>query len=122
MKYIITESQHQKLKNYENDLTEVIQDYVDFTLDKIRDESEEWGMGEMDAIHEVSSVDKIVVDRVVAVSKFKVYIKIYKNSKREDFDNLRAEIQYRLEDWFPNIELYIDDIIDDRKFGPGIDW
>ena len=36
MKYIITESQHQKLKNYENDLTEVIQDYVDFTLDKIR--------------------------------------------------------------------------------------
>ena len=122
MKYIITESQHQKLKNYEKDLTEVIQFYVDFTLDKIRDDSEEWGLGEMDEIDEVNSVNKIVVDRVVPISKIKVYIDIYKNSKREDFDNLRAEIQYRLEDWFPNIELYIDNIIDERTFGPGIDW
>lgn len=122
MKYIITESQHQKLKNYENDLAEVIQDYIDFTLDKIRDDSEEWGMGEMDELHEVQSVDKIVVNRVVKVSKIKVYVDIYKNSNRYDFDNLRAEIQYRLENWIPNIEIYIEEIIDERTFGPGIDW
>ena len=76
----------------------------------------------MDAIHEVQSVDKIVVDRVVAINKIKVYVNIYRNSNRNDFDNLRAEIQYKLEDWFPNIELYVENIIDDRKFGPGIDW
>jgi hypothetical protein len=95
---------------------------IDSTLDIIKEESDDWGMGEMDELDEVSSVDKIVVDRVVTINKIKVYVNIYKNSNREDFDNLRAEIQYRLEDWFPNIELYIENIIDDRKFGPGIDW
>jgi hypothetical protein len=115
MKFIITESQGKSIDN-------MIQRMIDSTLDIIKEESDDWGMGEMDELDEVSSVDKIVVDRVVTINKIKVYVNIYKNSNREDFDNLRAEIQYRLEDWFPNIELYIKNIIDDRKFGPGIDW
>lgn len=115
MKYIITEFQVKSLHN-------VIQGMINSTLDTLKEESDEWGMGEMDELDEVSSVDKIVVDRVVTINKIKVYVNIYKNSNREDFDNLRAEIQYRLEDWFPNIELYIENIIDDREFGPGIDW
>ena len=100
----------------------IIQDLINSELESIQIESEDWGMGEMDEIDEVQSVDKIVVDRVVTINKIKVYVNIYKNSNRYDFDNLRAEIQYRLERWLPNIELYIEDIIDDRKFGPGIDW
>ena len=115
MKFIITESQGKSIDN-------MIQRMIDSTLDIIKEESDDWGMGEMDELDEVSSVDKIVVDRVVTINKIKVYVNIYKNSNREDFDNLRAEIQYRLEDWFPNIELYIENIIDDREFGPGIDW
>jgi hypothetical protein len=115
MKYVITESQSKSFQ-------EMIQRLIDNTFETIKEESEDWGMEEMDAIHEVQSVDKIVVDRVVTINKIKVYVNIYKNSNRYDFDNLRAEIQYRLEDWIPNIELYIEDIIDDRKFGPGIDW
>jgi hypothetical protein len=115
MKYIVTESQVKSLQPR-------IQKLIDSELDSLRTESEEWGMSEMDEIHEIQSVDKIVVDRVVTVSKIKVYVNIYRNTNRNDFDNLRDEIQYRLEDWFPNIELYIEDIIDDRKFGPGIDW
>jgi len=115
MKYIVTESQVKSLQPR-------IQKLIDSELDSIRTDSEDWGMEDMDAIHEVQSVDKIVIDRVVTVSKIKVYVNIYRNSNRNDFENLRAEIQYKLEDWFPNIELYIEDIIDDRKFGPGIDW
>jgi hypothetical protein len=115
MKYIVTESQVKSLQPR-------IQKLIDSELDSIRTDSEDWGMEEMDAIHEVQSVEKIVVDRVVTISKIKVYVNIYRNSNRNDFDNLRGEIQYKLEDWFPNIELYIEDIIDDRKFGPGIDW
>ncbi len=103
-------------------MDEIIQDLINSELESIQIESEDWGMGEMDEIDEVQSVDKIVVDRVVTINKIKVYINIHKNSNRYDFDNLRAEIQYRLERWLPNIELYIEDIIDDRKFGPGIDW
>ena len=115
MRYIISESQSNKFVSS-------IQGLIDDTFETIKQESEDWGMDEMDAIHEVQSVDKIVVDRVVTINKIKVYVNIYKNSNRYDFDNLRAEIQYRLEDWIPNIELYIEDIIDDRKFGFGIDW
>ena len=115
MKFIITESQGKSIDN-------MIQRMIDSTLDIIKEESDDWGMGEMDELDEVSSVDKIVVDRVVTINKIKVYVNIYKNSNRYDFDNLRAEIQYRLEDWIPNIDLYIENIIDDRIFGPGIDW
>jgi hypothetical protein len=97
----------------------MIQGLINLTLDTLKEESEDWGMDEID---EVQSVDKIVVNRVVTINKMKVYVNIHKNSNRYDFDNLRAEIQYRLKDWFPNIELYVEDIIDDTKFGPGIDW
>jgi hypothetical protein len=51
-----------------------------------------------------------------------VSVTVHKNSKREDFDNLITEIEARMEDWIPNIELYIEDIVDNREFGPGIDW
>lgn len=115
MRYIISESQSNKFVSS-------IQSKIDEIMRQIVEESEDWGMGEMDELHEVQSVDKIVVDRVVPSSKIEVYIDIYKNSKREDFDNLISEIDARMSDWFPNIELYIDNIIDNRKFGPGIDW
>lgn len=115
MRYIISENQSNKLVSS-------IQSKIDEIMRQIVEESEEWGMDEMDAIHEVNSVNKIVVDRVDPISKIKVHLDIYKNSKREDFDDLINEIEARIQDWFPNIELYIDDIIDDRKFGPGIDW
>lgn len=122
MKYIITESQHQKLKNYENDLTEVMQDYVDFTLDKIRDESEEWGMGEMDELHEIGAIDKIKIDRIEKDKVLNVYVNIYLSYPRYDFENTLNEIEYRLRKQFPKINFIENEIIDERTFGPGIDW
>jgi divalent metal cation (Fe/Co/Zn/Cd) transporter len=115
MKYIVTESQVKILQDQ-------IQGLIDSTLDSIRKESEEWGMGEMDELDEVSSVDKIVVNYVDKTVSIMVSVTVHKNSKREDFDNLITEIEARMEDWIPNIELYIEDIVDNRKFGPGIDW
>jgi len=115
MKYIITESQSNKL-------TGVIQKLINITLDQIREESQEWGLGEMDELDEVDSVDRIEVFNIVSVDGIKVYVDIYKNSNRFDFDNIRAEIQYRIQDIIPNIKIFINDIIDERTFGPGIDW
>ena len=115
MKYIVTESQVKTLQDQ-------IQGLIDSTLDTIRKESEEWGMGEMDELDEVSSVDKIVVNYVDKTVFIMVSVTVHKNSKREDFDNLITEIEARMEDWIPNIELYIENIVDDRKFGPGINW
>jgi len=115
MKYIIDQKQLEKTKN-------LIQGLINSKLDSLREESEEWGMGEMDELHEVQSVDKIKINYITLSDKIKVYVDIYKSQNRSDFDNIRGEIQYRIEDLLPNIELYINEIIDERKFGPGIDW
>ena len=79
-------------------------------------------MGEMDELDEVSSVENIVVNNVVKTDGILVSVTIHKNSRRNDFDNLISEIEARMSDWIPNIELYIENTIDDREFGPGIDW
>ena len=115
MKYIIDQKQLEITKN-------LIQGLINSKLDSLREESEEWGLGEMDELHEVQSVDKIEVVDVVMSGKIKVLINIYRTQLRDDFDNITEEIQYRLEDLLPNIELELNDIIDERKFGPGIDW
>lgn len=115
MIYIITESQSNKL-------TDSIQKLINITLDQIREESEEWGLGEMDELDEVQSVDRFEIDHIISVDGIKVYVNIYKNSNRFDFSNIRAELQYRIQDIIPNIKIFINDIIDERTFGPGIDW
>jgi hypothetical protein len=103
-------------------LRNIIQNLINDGLESIRNDSEEWGLGEMDELEEINSIDKIVINRMTTVNKIKVYIDIHKNSNRYDFDNIRAELQYRINEWIPNIEIYINEIVDDRKFGPGIDW
>jgi hypothetical protein len=126
-KVIISEKQlvsliKKTINEEKNSLRELIQPLIDDSLETIRKASEEFGLGEMDELDEIESVDKIVIDRIVKSDKIKVYINIYKTTKRLDFDNIRAEIQYHLDDWIPNIELYINEIIDTRTYGPGIDW
>lgn len=93
-------------------LSSIIQGLIDSQLNIIREESEEWGLGEMDEYYEVSSVDKIIIDRIVPHSKIKVYVDLYRNSDREEFDNIRADLQYRINEWLPKVELYINQIID----------
>lgn len=122
MKYIITESQHQKLKNYEKDLTELVQYYIDYTLEAIRIESDEWGMGEMDELHEIGAVDKIKIDRIESGEVIEVYVNIYINYPRYDFENVLNEIEYRIRTYFPKINVIENEIINKRTFGPGIDW
>jgi len=104
MKIIITENQIDKLQSH-------IQNLIDSELDNIREESDEWGVGEMDWLYEIDSIDKIVIDRIVPYIGIVVYINIYTNTGLEDFDNIRAEIQYRVSGWVPNIKLFINKII-----------
>ena len=67
MKYIITENQIDKLQVH-------IQNVIDSELDNIREESEEWGLGEMDELDEIDSIDKIVIDRISTYTGLKVYV------------------------------------------------
>jgi hypothetical protein len=52
----------------------------------------------------------------------KVYVDIYVNYPRINFEELLNEIEARISDHFPNVEIIENEIIDERKFGPGIDW
>jgi hypothetical protein len=104
MKIIITENQIDKLQVH-------IQNVIDSELDNIREESQEWGLGEMDELDEVDSIDKIVIDRIVPHIGIVVYIDIYSKTDREDFDNIISEIQYRVSEWVPNVKLFINNII-----------
>ena len=104
MKYIITENQIDKLQVH-------IQNVIDSELDNIREESQEWGLGEMDELDEIDSIDKIVIDRIVPHVGIVVYIDIYSKTDRDDFDNIRAEIQYRVSEWVPKVKLFINNII-----------
>jgi hypothetical protein len=104
MKIIITENQIDKLQVH-------IQNVIDSELDNIREESLEWGLGEMDESDEIDSIEKIVIDRIVPHIGIVVYIDIYSSTLRNDFDNIRAEIQYRISEWVPNVKLFINNVI-----------
>jgi hypothetical protein len=104
MKYILNPSQISKLKNF-------VQSFINSELNNIRQDSEEWGLGEMDELDEINSVDKIVVDRIVSYTQIKVYVKIYRNREREEFDNLMSELRYRLQQNIPNSNILIDKIM-----------
>jgi hypothetical protein len=88
-----------------------IQDVINTSLDAIRKESEEWGLGEMDEINELESIDKIVIDRVVPYVGLSVYVKLYINNERDEFDNILSELNYRVQQWLPIVRIFVDDIV-----------
>jgi murein DD-endopeptidase MepM/ murein hydrolase activator NlpD len=102
MKYLIKES---KLEKH-------IQALIDASIRSLIEQSEEWGLGEMHELEVLNSLNHIEIDRIVSVKKIKVYINMYLNYYYDDMDDLRSEIQYKLEEWMPNIELYINQIYD----------
>lgn len=104
MKIIITEDKFKNLKK-------PIQLIINNTLYSIKNQSEEWGLGEMDEIYEIDSIDKIIINRIDTFDGFSVYIDIYQNKPREEYDNTISEIEYRLKDVFPGIVIYLNKII-----------
>lgn len=104
MKTEITDKQLEVIKNN-------IQDIINSSLDDIRRESDEWGLGEMNEIYEVDSIDKIDIDRVAPYVGLTVYVKIYTNRECDEFDNTLSELNYRVQQWLPNVRIFIDSII-----------
>ena len=112
---VINEDKDYALKIY-------LQKLIDDTISELREESEDWGLGEMDGIDELDSIEKIEIDRVVNFTRMVIYVNIFVNSDREDFDNVMSTINYEIQRYIPNSFVQVDDIIDNRTFGPGIDW
>ncbi len=103
-------------------LKKAIQKMIDNTITELREESEDWGLGEMDELDELNSIERIEIDRVVDFTRMVIYVNIFVNSQRRDFDNVMSTINYQIQRYIPNSFVQVDDIIDNRTFGPGIDF
>lgn len=108
MKYLITENQKDKLVNVFNTL-------LNNLLDNMKDESEDWGLGEMSELEELNSVDHIGVDRIVTFNGLKVYVDFHVNKEMDDLENVWSEIQYRINQHIPHAKIIINDIIMDES-------
>ena len=104
MKFIISENKVESLK-------QIVQSLIDNELNNLRVMSdEEWGLGEMDEIEEVSSVDKIIVDKLEMSDGVNVYLDMYVLSDREEFDLVYGAMEYSVEQWLPNVTVHINKI------------
>jgi len=99
-----------------------IQNLVTRSLEKMQDYTFDMGLGEMDELNEINSVDEIKVTNIVMDEVPLLYVDLYVNSNRRDFDNLISEIEVEVSRYLPNTQIIIDKIIDTRTFGSGIDW
>ena len=100
-----------------------VQKIINDSLDEIRAESEWWALGEMDELEEINAIDSIVVKDVFKQNnKFRIPVTLHKNSQRYDFDNVFGVINYNVQKVLGKSFVVIDDVVDDRTFGPGIDW
>lgn len=105
MKFVINQEKLGVLKNH-------IQSLIDSELNGIREESEEWGLGEMGELEQIDSVKQIVVNDIKSgKKKMKVYVDVQVVSKGTDITDLIYEIEGRLEQWIPNIDLQVHKII-----------
>ena len=104
MKYIISGEQAKQME-------EIINDRIEGELNSIRTESEDWGLGEMDEIEEINSIEKIVIDRIKFKKGIKVYVNLYVNSDRDEFYNVISTISDGISTWIPDVELKINKIV-----------
>jgi len=98
-----------------------LQNIIDNALQSLQDEAFDMGLGEMDELDEINSVDKIKVTNFVNDKVPVLYVDFMVNSNRRDFDNIIVSMEYEVGKYIPNVQI-IDNIIDTRTFGPGIDW
>jgi len=130
MRIIITESQYKRVLSTtqemmgltESNMERGLQRMLDGALQKLQNSTEEMGLGEMDELDEINSVDKIKVTNFVKDEVPVLYVDLYVNSDRDDFDNIIDIMEYELERHIGNIQIIVNKIIDTRTFGPGIDW
>ena len=130
MRIIITESQYKRVLSTtqemmgltESNMERGLQRMLDGALQKLQNSTEEMGLGEMDELDEINSVDEIKITNFVKDKVPVVYVDLYVNSNRDDFDNIIYTMEYELEKHIGNIQIIVNKIIDTRTFGPGIDW
>lgn len=106
----------------ESKIEDGIQFMIDGVIQNLQDVSFEWGLGEMDELHEINSIEKVKVTNFIKDEVPILYVDFYVNNNRKDFDTVIGSIEYEVGKYIPKIQIILDNIIDTRTFGPGIDW
>ena len=102
-----------KLKISQSKLTTLAQTAVDNTLMTIKNESEDWGMGEMSELVQVDGVERIEVVKVEKKGNpFKIDVIFYVNDDGIYYSELIEEISARVDqDWIPNSYKHVIEFI-----------
>ena len=104
-------------------LVSAVQKIVDDSLGEIRTESEDWGLGEMDELNEIESINSIVVKDVYKKNgKLRIPVTLHTNTQRYEFDNVMGVINHNVKKVLGKSWVVIDEVVNDSRFGPGIDW
>lgn len=90
-----------------------IQTLINNGVQKIQDYAFDMGLGEMDELDEISSVDRIDVISFTNDEVPIVNVNLYVNSARIDYDNFIAELEVSIGRYIPNVQIIISDIIGD---------
>ena len=122
MKIIITESQYNRVLSTtqemmgltESNMERGLQRMLDGALQKLQNSTEEMGLGEMDELDEINSVDKIKITNFVKDKVSVLHVDLYVNSDRDDFDNIINTMEYEIEKYIGNVQIIVDKIIDTR--------
>lgn len=103
----------------ESNIERGLQRLINSILQKLQNSTEEMSWDEMDMIDEIESIE---IDRIVNYTRMVIYVKLFVNSPRNDFDDVMSEINYAIQKYIPNSFVQVDDIVNTSTFGPGIDW
>jgi len=116
MKILIQDKQKEKIEK-------LIDTVIKATLNNMRQQSEDWGLGEMDELQEIDAVEEIKINHInFSKNMLEIYLDIYVNQPRQRFDMLLMEIQFAVQEWFPKVTIIENKIIKKYNFGPGVDY
>lgn len=94
----------------DNRTIKAIQKLINRTLKQLRVDAEEFGLGEMDELEEIESIVKIDVEDIKLSKPPVLYLTIYVNGDRSDYDTVLGVIKYDLRKFIPNIKI-VDEIV-----------
>jgi len=111
------------MQKYDYYTQDILQEILNYELSELREESEDWGLGEMSELNQLNSIQELKIVNLVKVNNITLYVDIHANNNRKDFDDIMSELRYRLQsNWNDKILLLENEIWNVSDYGPGIDW
>lgn len=111
------------MKGYDYYTEDILQQILNYELDELRKESEDWGLGEMHELNQLDAIVELRIVNLVKVNNITITVDIHTNTNRFDFDDIMSELRYRLQrNWNDKILLLEGEIWNTSDYGPGVDW